>query len=80
MGYRFFSFSMVILTCVSVLALRQHVLLDVAAGILVSELTWQFSKRTKGYLVYRRSVAAIGGFCDSLVGKRGHHGQEKNTV
>lgn len=78
-GYRVFSLGMAMLTCVSVLALRQHVILDVAAGILVSELTWQFSKRTRGYLVYKRAVETTGRFCENLIGKRDRHGQEKNA-
>lgn len=79
LGYRIFSLLMAVLTFVSVLALRQHVILDIAAGVLVSELTWQFSKRTKGYLIYQRVVEAIGSFCGGLLGKRTHHGKEKTT-
>lgn len=51
-----------VLVFISTLALRQHVLIDVISGILVAEVTWQISRRTNGYQIYRRATECVAGW------------------
>lgn len=43
--YRYFSLFTAIMICISTLTTKQHVLVDVFAGLILSELTWQFALR-----------------------------------
>ena len=43
-GYKAFALCAAVAVCVSTLTLRQHVLLDVAGGILLAEVCWQLAK------------------------------------
>ncbi|MFQ9346099.1 MAG: hypothetical protein ACLR2O_12175 [Coprococcus sp.] len=52
--YKAFSVLMTVLVVISTLALRQHVWQDAVAGILLAEVTWQISRRTNGWQIYRR--------------------------
>lgn len=58
-GYQIFSFMLVILICISTLLTKQHVLIDVIAGIGLAEITWQISLRTRGYRLYERARAFV---------------------
>jgi membrane-associated phospholipid phosphatase len=40
--YRYFSLFTAIMICISTLVTKQHVLIDVFGGLILSELTWQF--------------------------------------
>ena len=50
-----------VLVFISTLALRQHVWIDVVSGILVAEVTWQVSRRTNGYQIYRKITEQLAG-------------------
>ena len=50
---------MTVLVVISTLALRQHVWQDAVAGILLAEATWQISRRTNGWQIYRRLTEKI---------------------
>lgn len=43
-GYKAFALCAAVAVCVSTLTLRQHVLLDVAGGILLAEVCWRLAK------------------------------------
>lgn len=43
-GYKAFALCAAVAVCVSTLTLRQHVLLDVAGGILLAEICWRLAK------------------------------------
>lgn len=43
-GYKAFALGAAVAVCVSTLTLRQHVLLDVAGGILLAEVCWRLAK------------------------------------
>ncbi len=43
--YKHFSLFIALLICISTLTTRQHVIVDVFGGVLLAELTWQFSSR-----------------------------------
>lgn len=47
--YRYLSFVITILICISTLTTKQHVIIDVLGGIIIAELTWQLSLRLKLY-------------------------------
>lgn len=51
-SYKRLSLVFVILICISTLTTKQHVIVDVAAGIALAEITWQIALHTKGYKVY----------------------------
>lgn len=53
--YRYFSLFTAIMICISTLATKQHVLVDVFAGIVLAELTWQISSR----LIARKQIKFI---------------------
>ena len=57
--YKAFSVLMTVLVVISTLALRQHVWQDAVAGILLAEVTWQISRRTNGWQIYRRLTEKI---------------------
>ena len=57
--YKAFSVLMTVMVVISTLALRQHVWQDAAAGILLAEVTWQISRRTNGWQIYRRLTEKI---------------------
>lgn len=58
--YKRFSLVVALMVFVSTLALRQHVLPDVAGGILVAEVTLYISRHTNGYRVYERITERVG--------------------
>ena len=43
-GYKAFALCAAVAVCVSTITLRQHVLLDVAGGILLAEVCWRLAK------------------------------------
>lgn len=43
-GYKAFALCAAVAVCVSTLTLRQHILLDVAGGILLAEVCWRLAK------------------------------------
>jgi membrane-associated phospholipid phosphatase len=45
-GYRIFSCVMAFAVFISTLTTKQHVLVDVAAGVLLAEVCWQIAGRT----------------------------------
>lgn len=51
-GYRASSLIFALLVCVSTLVTKQHVIVDVIAGVGFAELTWQISRRINGYKFY----------------------------
>lgn len=51
--YRYFSLFMAIMICISTLATKQHVIIDVFAGVMLAELTWQLSLRLQLYKTYK---------------------------
>jgi membrane-associated phospholipid phosphatase len=69
-GYRFFSCVMAVAVCISTLTTRQHVLADVAGGILLAEGCYRFT-RVSGF------AASYGRFFEKLTGwfarKTGHN-------
>ena len=58
--YKLFSVITAAAVFYSTLALRQHVLLDVAAGILLAESAYFVSLHTKGYRTYMRISEKLG--------------------
>lgn len=44
-GYQWFSLGMAVLVCISTLTVKQHVLADAAAGILLCEVCWRAAGR-----------------------------------
>ena len=56
--YRRFNFVFLILVCCSILLVKQHVIVDIPAGILVSELPLQLAKKYRweraGYTIEKR--------------------------
>lgn len=52
--YKIFSIFAAVMVFVSTLVLKQHVLVDVAAGVLLAEVTYSISLHTNGYRVYMR--------------------------
>lgn len=47
--YRYFSLFIAVMICISTLATKQHVIVDVVGGIVLAELTWQLSLRFQLY-------------------------------
>lgn len=68
--YKAFSVLMTVLVVISTLALRQHVWQDAAAGILLAEVTWQISRRTNGWQIYRRLTEKIANKLGNRIGMR----------
>ena len=59
--YRIFSFVFAWLIGLSTVFIRQHVVLDIAAGFLLAELMWQFFGKTKYYKNVRQFYEKING-------------------
>ena len=57
--YRRFSFVMALLVCVSTLTTKQHVLVDVAGGILLAELCFRIGKRPEVSGAYRKILDKV---------------------
>ncbi|EYE88152.1 phosphatase [Fervidicella metallireducens AeB] len=47
--YRYFSLFMAVMISISTLTTKQHVIADVIAGVVLAELTWQFSLQLQLY-------------------------------
>lgn len=60
--YRRCSLGMALLVCVSTLTTKQHVIVDVAGGILLAELCLRIGKRPAVYRVYGRALDAVNGW------------------
>jgi membrane-associated phospholipid phosphatase len=45
--YKYVSLIIALMICVSTLTTRQHVIVDVLGGVLLAELTWQFTSRVQ---------------------------------
>lgn len=52
--YKVASFVITVLICISTLTTKQHVLIDVAAGLILAEGCYQFVKRSGFWKFYRR--------------------------
>ena len=52
MAYKNFSLIFALLVCVSTLVTKQHVIVDVIAGVGFAELTWQISQKIGGWKFY----------------------------
>lgn len=55
-GYRAFCLISALLVCVSVVTVKQHVLVDIPAGIAVAELGLWVSRKTRAGRIYERLV------------------------
>ena len=51
-AYKNFSLIFALLVCVSTLVTKQHVIVDVIAGVGFAELTWQISQKIGGWKFY----------------------------
>ncbi len=68
--YKIFSYVMSVLVFISTLALRQHVWQDVVGGVLLAEVTWQISTRTKGWQIYKKMTDKMADKIGSLMGMK----------
>lgn len=69
--YKWVSKFIAVLVFISTLALRQHVLIDVAGGILLAELACYISNRRNGYkLLQKVTETATGWIAGRLSGKK----------
>lgn len=57
--YRVFSLLFALAVCVSTLTVRQHVFVDVVAGVLLAEISYQLVARTPLPRIYRRAMSAL---------------------
>ena len=57
-------------SCIAVRKNRQHVWQDAAAGIFLAEVTWQISRRTNGWQIYRRLTEKIANKLGNRIGMR----------
>lgn len=55
--YRYFSLFMAIMICISTVATKQHVIVDIFGGIMLAELTWQLALRIQTYYKTEKVVA-----------------------
>lgn len=51
--YRCFSLFIAVMICISTLATKQHVIIDVLGGVMLAELTWQLSLHAQLYKTYK---------------------------
>lgn len=69
--YKWVSKFIAVLVFVSTLALRQHVLIDVAGGILLAELACYISNRRDGYKLLQKVTETVAGWiAGRLSGKK----------
>lgn len=69
--YKWVSKFIAVLVFVSTLALRQHVLIDVAGGILLAELVCYISNRRDGYKLLQKVTETVAGWiAGRLSGKK----------
>lgn len=54
--YRGFSLAMAVAVCISTLTVKQHVIVDVVAGVLLAETSYAYCERQKGISKNRRSM------------------------
>ena len=59
--YRIFSFVFAWLIALSTVLIRQHVVVDIAAGFLLAEAMWQFYGKMKYYKNVRQFYEKING-------------------
>ncbi|MDO5409198.1 MAG: phosphatase PAP2 family protein [Lachnospiraceae bacterium] len=78
--YQRFSGIMAIAVFISTLALRQHVLIDVIAGVVLAQLTYYISQRTEGYKRYREICENLGDRIMARIEGRYHDKQETNVI
>lgn len=78
--YRRFTGIAALVVFYSTLALRQHVLVDVIAGVAVAEITYYISCRTNGYKVYMKIFERAGDWLMGLIRGKEHGKQEENAV
>lgn len=78
--YKTFSLVTAVLVFVSTLALRQHVFIDVAAGVLLAEGTYFISCRTNGYKVYTQISERVGDRLTERIEGMKYGKQEKDGV
>ena len=68
--YKGFSVLMTVLVVISTLTLRQHVWQDAVAGILLAEVTWQISRKTDGWKIYKRLTDKMADKIGSWIGMK----------
>ena len=69
--YKWVSKFIAVLVFISTLALRQHVLIDVAGGILLAELVCYISNRRDGYKLLQKVTETVAGWiAGRLSGKK----------
>lgn len=69
-----------IMVFISTLALRQHVLLDVAAGILLAEVTYCISWHTNGYRTYMRIADRLAAGITEKIEGMGYGKQKEDVI
>ncbi len=57
--YKVISYLLAISVCISTVCLKQHVIIDVIAGVLAAEMTYAISQKTNGYILYQRFFSRI---------------------
>lgn len=78
--YKVLSMVTAVAVFVSTLALRQHVLLDVAAGVLLAEAAYYISLHTNGYRVYMRIAKRFGDRLSERIEGPEYGKQEKDGI
>ena len=67
--YRIFSFVFAWLIALSTVLIRQHVVVDIAAGFLLAEAMWQFYGKMKYYKNVRQFYEKINGIIRRKIAK-----------
>lgn len=78
--YRRFTGIAALVVFYSTLALRQHVIVDVAAGVALAEITYFVSCHTNGYRIYMKIFERGGDRLMGLIRGKAHGKQEENAV
>ena len=78
--YRRFSGIMAVLICISTLTTRQHVIVDVAGGVILAEICWRMGKRTWICRPYEKLTDWISSRIMRRRGENVYADKEKSTV
>lgn len=78
-GYKRFSCIMAVLVCLSTLTTKQHVLADVAAGILLAQVCFRLGKLPSVHRPYARLIDRLNGLIFAHR-KGGPHANEKESA
>lgn len=76
--YRRFSCIMAILVCISTLTTRQHVIADVAGGVILAEICFRVGKYPSVYLKYEKMIDRVNDRIFQNRGEAHHADQEKS--